>query len=161
MSKTQVGSCPKCGAPIYVPTAWFGITNPPNEYTCNCVEQPKTVVSTSTIAPSNTLPEEPIEIRELKGGYRVAFWKEGNISLWHKDGRTWSDRVRMLSHLTNELQQAQTTLLQSLISEVEELIKESFKREKMNVPNIRLAEGFYRDSCNDILALLRKRLNNE
>ena len=42
--KTQVGSCPKCGAPIYVPSIWHGITPPPNEYTCGC-SQESTIIS--------------------------------------------------------------------------------------------------------------------
>lgn len=33
---TQVGSCPKCGAPIYVPTMWHSIMPPPPIYTCSC-----------------------------------------------------------------------------------------------------------------------------
>jgi hypothetical protein len=33
---TQVGSCPKCGAPIYAPSVWNGITPPPVTYTCAC-----------------------------------------------------------------------------------------------------------------------------
>lgn len=45
---TKVGSCPKCGAPIYSPTVWMGITPPPVTYTCMCVEQPRTVTTTGT-----------------------------------------------------------------------------------------------------------------
>lgn len=33
---TTVGSCPKCGAPIYAPSVWHGITPPPNTYSCAC-----------------------------------------------------------------------------------------------------------------------------
>lgn len=34
---TVVGNCPKCGAPIYSPSVWMGVTPPPVTYTCNCV----------------------------------------------------------------------------------------------------------------------------
>jgi len=33
---TIIGSCPKCGAPIYAPSMWHGITPPPPIFTCNC-----------------------------------------------------------------------------------------------------------------------------
>jgi len=31
-----VGYCPKCGAPIYSPSIWQGITPPPSTHTCMC-----------------------------------------------------------------------------------------------------------------------------
>ena len=34
---TIVGSCPHCGAPIYSPTVWMGVTPPPAIPSCNCV----------------------------------------------------------------------------------------------------------------------------
>jgi len=46
--RTIVSNCPKCGAPIYVPTIWHGIIPPPNEYTCGCVKQPKIITTTGT-----------------------------------------------------------------------------------------------------------------
>jgi len=36
MSQTQTGSCPKCGAPIYSESPWWGTTPPPPIYTCDC-----------------------------------------------------------------------------------------------------------------------------
>jgi len=33
---TQVGSCPKCGAPIYSPSSWMAITPPPSYPSCSC-----------------------------------------------------------------------------------------------------------------------------
>jgi len=33
---TITGCCPKCGAPIYAPSVWQGITPPPITYTCMC-----------------------------------------------------------------------------------------------------------------------------
>lgn len=48
MSQTQVGSCPKCGAPLYSPSAWWGITPPPVTYTCGCFPQPRVISTTST-----------------------------------------------------------------------------------------------------------------
>ena len=46
--QTKVGSCPKCVAPIYEPRMWHGVTPPPITYTCGCVEQPKSITTTST-----------------------------------------------------------------------------------------------------------------
>lgn len=34
---TVIGSCAKCGAPIYTNTMWFGTTAPPSMYSCACV----------------------------------------------------------------------------------------------------------------------------
>ena len=31
-----VGSCPKCGAPVYTYTAWQGVVPPPAMYSCSC-----------------------------------------------------------------------------------------------------------------------------
>ncbi len=45
---TIVGSCPKCGAPIYTYTVWHGTIPPPPIYTCNCVPHPQTYTSTNT-----------------------------------------------------------------------------------------------------------------
>src|SRR5574337_1129285 len=39
MSYAQVGSCPRCGAPIYAPHIWHAIVPPPNHYTCGCFPQ--------------------------------------------------------------------------------------------------------------------------
>ena len=50
---TQVGSCPHCGAPIYSPTVWHGITPPPAQYTCHCVPHANTVTTADTIDISN------------------------------------------------------------------------------------------------------------
>lgn len=36
MSYAKVGSCPKCGAPIYSPSIWHGVTPPPVSYSCSC-----------------------------------------------------------------------------------------------------------------------------
>jgi len=49
MSFTQVGTCPRCGAPIYVPMMWHAIVPPPNQYTCACFPQ-AVVYSTNTIS---------------------------------------------------------------------------------------------------------------
>lgn len=34
--QTTVEHCPRCGAPIYVPLVWHGVTPPPSQYTCSC-----------------------------------------------------------------------------------------------------------------------------
>jgi len=36
MNWIKVGHCPKCGAPIYQQSIWFGTGVPPITYTCNC-----------------------------------------------------------------------------------------------------------------------------
>jgi len=36
MTYSQISSCPQCGAPIYVPTLWGGVTPPSPMYSCNC-----------------------------------------------------------------------------------------------------------------------------
>jgi len=44
-----VGSCPKCGAPIYAPSVWQGITPPPSTYTCMCYyKESKIITRTSS-----------------------------------------------------------------------------------------------------------------
>lgn len=35
----QIGSCPKCGAPIYSPAMWNSIFPSPSIRTCNCNRQ--------------------------------------------------------------------------------------------------------------------------
>ena len=44
---TIVGHCPHCGAPIYAPSMWFGVTPPPSTHTCACVPQPQTRTGTT------------------------------------------------------------------------------------------------------------------
>lgn len=48
MSQTQVGACPKCGAPIYSATYWHGIMPPPPIHTCACVPKPRQVIQSDT-----------------------------------------------------------------------------------------------------------------
>lgn len=49
MSYVTVGSCPKCGAPIYSPSMWHGIYPPPPIYTCVCVApQYVPIIATNT-----------------------------------------------------------------------------------------------------------------
>jgi len=45
---TQVGSCPHCGAPIYSPTVWHGVTPPPVTFTCQCGPREKTIITITT-----------------------------------------------------------------------------------------------------------------
>ena len=45
---TIVGSCPKCGAPIYAPTVWHSTLPPPPLYTCACTPQVRTITATNT-----------------------------------------------------------------------------------------------------------------
>lgn len=44
VSLTVVGSCPKCGSPIYVESPWWGTTPPPSHYSCNCFRETQTFI---------------------------------------------------------------------------------------------------------------------
>jgi hypothetical protein len=47
---TQVGHCPKCGAPIYgYQGIWLGITPPPVTHSCNCNPQATQTTSSTSI----------------------------------------------------------------------------------------------------------------
>ncbi len=72
MSYTQIGACPVCGAPIYVPTVWQSITPPLPVYTCTCRLQ-KTVsdLSTSTAGTDSAAEEKAKEIEENKSSKKV------------------------------------------------------------------------------------------
>lgn len=50
MSQTQVGSCPRCGAPIYAPTFYMNVSilPPPVTKTCWCFPEPYTYTTSST-----------------------------------------------------------------------------------------------------------------
>ena len=50
----QVGSCPHCGAPIYAPSPWNGVTPPPPQYTCACVAHPIVTTASTTRVEVNT-----------------------------------------------------------------------------------------------------------
>lgn len=45
---TQVGACPKCGAPIYAPSVWHGVLPPPPHHSCGCNGGLTTSFTTST-----------------------------------------------------------------------------------------------------------------
>lgn len=59
---TQAGACPHCGAPIYVPTAWWSIDPPPLRRTCGCIRPMHTVTYTNhTTAAGTPLPtQQPV-----------------------------------------------------------------------------------------------------
>lgn len=48
MSYVQTSTCPKCGAPIYVPMMWHGIMPPPPMYSCACVPEARAITTTTT-----------------------------------------------------------------------------------------------------------------
>ena len=56
---TQVGQCPHCGAPIYIPTVWWGINPPPHEYTCSCAG-----INIRVITITNTTGTTPPTLQE-------------------------------------------------------------------------------------------------
>lgn len=51
MSYTPVGHCPKCGAPVYAQSPWYGILPPPSVPSCACNPQPRIVTGTTTHGP--------------------------------------------------------------------------------------------------------------
>ena len=55
MSFTAVGSCPRCGAPIYAPTAGWSVLPPPSQPSCACFPQPRTYTTNGT----DVLIEDP------------------------------------------------------------------------------------------------------
>ena len=42
-----VGYCPKCGAPMYVPTVWMGVIPPPVTRSCGCFPDTSKIVTTT------------------------------------------------------------------------------------------------------------------
>lgn len=48
MGHTQVGSCPRCGSPIYAPTFYWSILPPPTTKTCSCFPEPRTIITNTT-----------------------------------------------------------------------------------------------------------------
>lgn len=48
MSQTQVGSCSRCGAPMYAPMFYWSILPPPVTKTCSCFPEPRTVTTNAT-----------------------------------------------------------------------------------------------------------------
>ena len=51
MGYTQVGTCSKCGAPIYCPTTWWSILPPPSHHSCNCFPKIQTITTNNTNRP--------------------------------------------------------------------------------------------------------------
>ena len=58
MSHTIVGYCPRCGAPIYSPMVWMGVTPPPHEYTCACFYGTYRYTATGTNPQQTSIPVE-------------------------------------------------------------------------------------------------------
>ena len=65
MSYTTVGHCPRCGAPIYSPMIWHGITPPPAQYSCACFQSEGPLYGTSTNTSSELFPRTPEETSNL------------------------------------------------------------------------------------------------
>jgi len=80
---TQVSTCPKCGAPIYVPTIWHGVTPPCPIYSCSCNGSQNIVCTdnTSTLIvdfPTKTPPMSgPTSARKSASEYSYA--KPGGV----------------------------------------------------------------------------------
>lgn len=61
MSHVVVGHCPRCGAPIYTPQMWMGITPPPSEYSCDCFSSAGPVLTTTgTVAAPVNAEQGPL-----------------------------------------------------------------------------------------------------
>lgn len=60
----QVGSCEKCGAPIYSPSDWNGVIPPPASFTCNCGVS-------ATGSPRFIMTQDQARTLLEKGGYAV------------------------------------------------------------------------------------------
>lgn len=45
---TQIGSCPRCGAPRWSPSLWMAVTPPPSTPSCACFPAAQTVTSAGT-----------------------------------------------------------------------------------------------------------------
>jgi hypothetical protein len=85
MSLTIVGHCPKCGAPLYSPSMWMGVTSPPVSYSCACngPNAPRVYTTNTTEAhhrchcsdcPRNGWEFCPLSIsREKEARYRRVF----------------------------------------------------------------------------------------
>lgn len=63
---TVVGSCPKCGCPIYAPTIHHSILPPPSTPTCDCAPRAQTFVSTDTQphrgSTARRMPEPQVDV---------------------------------------------------------------------------------------------------
>jgi hypothetical protein len=55
VSYATVGNCPKCGAPVYAESPWWGVTPPPSRPSCACNPQAVPRIITS----SNIILDEP------------------------------------------------------------------------------------------------------
>ena len=64
MSYTQVGACPKCGAPIYSPSVWGGICHPPVQHSCAC--NAGVVIYTTSTSFELSKGGEQVTLDELK-----------------------------------------------------------------------------------------------
>jgi len=88
-----IGHCPRCGAPIYCQSPWFGIMPPPPIYSCSCVPHPQTVAQGNTFyyygpytefpSPTEQSPEQiQNDFDDLTETLRAeGISKEGNINL--------------------------------------------------------------------------------
>lgn len=57
---TAVGACPKCGAPVYAPSAWWGIMPPPSTPSCGCNPQTNLVTTGTSFTMDSIKKEIPM-----------------------------------------------------------------------------------------------------
>lgn len=73
MSFTQVGSCPRCGAPIYAPMMWHAVVPPPNQYTCGCFPQTLATYTTNTLSIKKQPGQPPAGLQKAVDSLGDAF----------------------------------------------------------------------------------------
>jgi hypothetical protein len=61
MGFSVVGHCPKCGAPVYAESPWFGVVPPPSQSSCLCnfSAQPRVTTATNITINGEQIPDAP------------------------------------------------------------------------------------------------------
>lgn len=122
MSFTMISSCPWCGAPIYAPSVWHGITPPPATYSCSCVPQPK-VVTTTTLK-INDYPvstgQYPADMSKALDSMAKAFEKE---NILHPDPPT----IESLSAKVEEIESMLKKVLKAVETKETKKVKKQQK----------------------------------
>lgn len=75
------------------------------------------------------LDKDVVEVREMKAGYELVFWKDGAKSLI-KANSTWGNTTRAISHLTNkieELEQSPATQRKEILEEVRNYVNNTLQ----------------------------------
>jgi len=73
MSYATVGHCPKCGAPIYAESPWWGVTPPPSRHSCTCVPQQQYVITTTGTSDIKIPQQQPLDLGKFDGPTQLCF----------------------------------------------------------------------------------------